>query len=1037
MVFLLLTGCGSESKPTDAANATSSNSGNALNAATLENMSNRPDPQKNMDDDHTQKTVSKSDGEGGLTTDGSVKSAKQGGVVGNAALVKSDGMAGDAASVKSDNRVKSNDSLTPPKMDAVKPLPTSVETPVAESERAIPDSVRERLDKMVATYAKTNVYSDQGMIYVRGQNESDDPIDMDIPFVTVFERPNRLRLEAYTTTMIVDGQYLVAFIDDFPNQVLRRAAPQRLAVGDIFADPFVTESLSQGAIFRGRLGFTQSVAWLSPPLLLLLDDQPLRTLLDQATAAENLSPETYRNERVEPTAEFLCDRVKIVRSDGDMILWIDAKTNILRRLEYPIAEYPQLKNFSITADFLLADFAQPPEESVFAYEIPDSIPVQERLLPPREPAASVIGKPVPDFVFSSASVNTDEGNGENGGDGKDEMVSKTVDWMPKNCADRPLMLVFWATYAPESLELLDALEPLADKYRDQIRILAVNTDAPTVSQAAIDVKWRAKNDTMLSVRDTAQPPIAERFGITSLPTTYFVGTDGNVQDLIVALPIREDSPTLPKSAEENGNVENSSTSENTKNTENTENTKNESAEKTDETSLIDVAGVESRISQLLAGNGLATQRLSEINGRWNDLMTKFEVTNTEYQQWLKAWLAYGRYRFVESLPSNRNDETDENGGNTKILPATIPLILKPRTTIALPQIGALTTVTRTDTLGMQNDTLYGLRNWANFVEFDANGGIVREIPIGKTSQDILSSLRFAKDGNDECWVAFGSMAPRIYCFDTMGKIRWVYPEKIPNLTTAKGVVDVEIVDLDDDGTSEVIVGLSGSGLREEEVEGGILCLDANGKQKWWNPQVLPAQKFTLVPDAQMDSQTEGDAETKHDANETNMTLVVPAQSGTLLLLDPKTGLERRRLEPPDPSQWVPWIAAVRENGKNVAFAGLRFNQLGGDWSVIAFGRDGQPLWTTPIGSGNYELPVEQLFSANFAETSRSLTGNLWLVPGPDGTFSILSSDGAILEHFATGKPLTGAAVLRVMDGETATERVVLSDADGMTIFDVP
>lgn len=1006
LMLVMLTGCGSESTPADSPPAPSAQSiPSSSSSVPVDGADSMPHANVEAKvPQHTQKSM-----------DGMV--AK------NAA----NGENGDSAALTShstDLAESENQTVVQPEVKEVSPSRTS-------EPAAIPDQVRERLEKMAEAYAKTNVYSDQGMIYVRGQNESDEPIDMDIPFVTVLERPNHLRLEAYTTTMIADGRYLVAFIDDFPNQVLRRAAPQTLAVGDIFADPFVTESLSQGAIFRGRLGFTQSVAWLPPPLLLLLDDQPLRTLLDQAISAEILPSETYRNEQVEPAAEFLCDRVKIVRPDGEMVLWIDAKTEILRKMEYPIAEYPQLKNFSITADFLLADFAQTSKETVFAYEIPDTIPVQERLLPPREPAVSVIGKPVPDFVFSSTTASADGENGEN------STADQTMSWTPKSCADRPLLLVFWATYAPESLDLLDALEPIAEKYRDKIRILAVNTDASTVTQAAIDVKWRAKNDTMLSVRDTAQPPIAERFGITSLPTTYFVGTNGNVQDLIVALPIRENTPKL---------------------LENVENKKEGESKEVGEESVIDVAGLESRISQMLVGNGLATQRLTEIDGRWNDLMTKFEVTNTEYQQWLKAWLVYGRYRFVESLPSNMYADASENGGNPKILPATPPQILKPRTTVTMPQIGALTTVTRTDSTGKRSDTLYGLRNWANFVEFDASAAVVREVPMGKTSQDILSSLRFAKDEkNGEWWVAFGSMAPRIYCFDTTGAIRWTYPEKIPNLATAKGVVDVEIVDVDGDGTPEIVVGLSGSGLREEDVEGGILCLDSTGKQKWWNPQVLPAQKFTMIPESGIVSETGDTSEAKNNVDETkNELLVVPSQNGTLVLLDPKTGQERRRLEPEDSSQWVPWVTSAKsipnanpddktaadsdasnEIGKNTSFAGLRFNQLGGDWSVVAFGRDGQPLWTTPIGSGNYALPVEQLSSANFAASPQSLSGNGWLVPGPDGTFSILSSEGAMLEHFATGKSLTGVAVVQQMDGETVTDRVVLSDADGLTIFDVP
>ncbi|MDO4558083.1 MAG: hypothetical protein Q4C47_03870 [Planctomycetia bacterium] len=551
-----------------------------------------------------------------------------------------------------------------------------------ENENVVVDPEAMRLlDDMFRVYRQAKEYADRGIVRVTGIYADGEPFSMEIPMVTVVVKPNQLRLETYTTTVVSDGTEMIAFITDYPGQVMRRAAPERMTPGELFVDPILAEALSQGAIFRGELGFTQSVAWLPPPLLMLLDDDPGRTLLDEATAIETLPPmilestdrteidgttenttdedrlknpgdpenvkdkETAENaEKTKSSSGAFCHQVKITRRDGAMILRMDAKTHLLRQMDFPVGDYGQIRQMVIRADFTGAALVRPDSPTLFAWELPDEISVSGKFQPPREPAADVIGLSVPDFSFNLPSG---------------EKVDR------ERCADRPLLVTFWETQAPDSLDLLDVYGGLAQKYRDQIRILAVNVDPMSVTQEAVDVKWRipeelSRSGTLYAVRDTdLTDPVAVRFGLRTIPTTFFVGTDGKIQDLMIGIPLKEKDPV------ENTPDAGKNIGTDTTNPENTALSGNtgvlDGMSDPGDTVEVDLAGLESRVELLLAGNELGTMRQSEIAARREELVRNFTEFEQRYATWLETWIADGRYRFTDSL---MNDLSDVAGPGT-------------------------------------------------------------------------------------------------------------------------------------------------------------------------------------------------------------------------------------------------------------------------------------------------------------------------------------------------------------------------------------
>lgn len=89
-----------------------------------------------------------------------------------------------------------------------------------------------------------------------------------------------------------------------------------------------------------------------------------------------------------------------------------------------------------------------------------------------------------------------------------------------------VVLNFWAIWcAPCRMEMPD-LETIYQEYRDrQVVILAVN-----VSESAADITAFAQQNhlTFLMLRD-ANLDVAKKFGIRSLPTTFFIDREGQVR----------------------------------------------------------------------------------------------------------------------------------------------------------------------------------------------------------------------------------------------------------------------------------------------------------------------------------------------------------------------------------------------------------------------------------------------------------------------------------------------------------------------------
>lgn len=92
-----------------------------------------------------------------------------------------------------------------------------------------------------------------------------------------------------------------------------------------------------------------------------------------------------------------------------------------------------------------------------------------------------------------------------------------------------VVLNFWATYCEPCEVQMPFLESLQSEYKDQIEIVTINLDnSEIVAQQLID-KYNLTFNVLLDKRSE----IMELYGVSPIPTTFFIRPDGVVQDVVV------------------------------------------------------------------------------------------------------------------------------------------------------------------------------------------------------------------------------------------------------------------------------------------------------------------------------------------------------------------------------------------------------------------------------------------------------------------------------------------------------------------------
>lgn len=364
------------------------------------------------------------------------------------------------------------------------------------------------LDRMLTAYRDAKSYSDEGLITIKidstmGKNMGD--FDAKLEFV----RPNMLRMEFQPPVwmetdlsqrlIVSDGKKVYAQSDPYEKQVMVADAPQA-NVADALFESKVLGPLLTDEIIGGSL------------VLRLLASAKLPDGLDRAKA------ELLKNEALDGHE---CQRVQFVSENGNLILWIDAKSALVRRIEFPTAKL--LKDLSeqgmtaleVTHDLNKAQLNPTIAPQRFTWKKgDDEFQVREFVEPPSGAHATpkLVGQPVPEFQFTTP--------------GGEKRAAASL-------SGKVTVIDFWATWCVWCLKGMPAVEEVRKKYagNDKVQFLALSQDEADVTDEQIVATLK---------RIKADPPWARlagqtgdelnaKFQFEGIPALVVLGADGRVQ----------------------------------------------------------------------------------------------------------------------------------------------------------------------------------------------------------------------------------------------------------------------------------------------------------------------------------------------------------------------------------------------------------------------------------------------------------------------------------------------------------------------------
>ena len=359
--------------------------------------------------------------------------------------------------------------------------------------REPPRTPTEVLERMVEAYHEANSYQDAGRLLIRYTHDG-EIVSQDREFSLAASGPNRLRMRAYDALVVCDGHALRAVIDEAPGEVLGFAAPEELSPAHVYSDAVLASALNQ---IVGSL-----------PLSLYLDPEPLPVLLLNSHKPELDSPAKIGDDE--------CFRVRIDRREGSFVLWIDQRTFVLRRVEYPPGGYQRMlegyvgpiSDMTITAEIVDARLDPPIDDATFEFQMPAGAELVKRFDALRP------GSRVPRFKLHALDGRT---------------ITRD------SLADKVAVIKFWQQAAVLNYyKDLAGFDQVAKQFADQdsVVFLAVSPDLDAVSDADLQAAFD-KAELSLPIARIDRKAAYRSFGLQTVPVTVILGRDGTLQEYIL------------------------------------------------------------------------------------------------------------------------------------------------------------------------------------------------------------------------------------------------------------------------------------------------------------------------------------------------------------------------------------------------------------------------------------------------------------------------------------------------------------------------
>lgn len=320
------------------------------------------------------------------------------------------------------------------------------------------------------------------------------------------------------------------------------------------------------------------------------------------------------------------------------------------------------------------------------------------------------------------------------------------------------------------------------------------------------------------------------------------------------------------------------------------------------------------------------------------------------------------------------------GAEPEGVPAT-PVSARPPQTLRLESAWTVPfadagNIVASDAAGEASPRIWVLRGRQTVCELDGDGQLIREFSLPATLS--ADYVRTELDGDQRRYFVASAIQGRsAVVIGPRGELVGRYPpESFPH----EGIADAQLLDLDSDGTLELIVAFRGSA--------GVHCATLECEQKWVHHG---------LPDAlSVAGTTPGTSGSRR--------LLMAGPRGDLLETD-AGGQENRSHSVP--GRAVFHVYTMQCPSPNAApYCGITFDDTG-QLVVLGLGSDLVEKWHYAMPAGTYRYPVQFVTSTLWdAPWQRA-----WVFAGSDGTIHFIGEEGQAIDQFATGHHIRGLAVV--------------------------
>ena len=785
---------------------------------------------------------------------------------------------------------------------------------------------RSLLDEMSRTYRKAQAYSDNARVRIRYTREGTE-VDQSIPFRVAFERPDRLRIECYDARIAADGTSFRAAVGNVPGQVLDEPVKSPLTLDQLFADEQVRLTLAEGD------------AGCPTQLPLLFADDTVDLIVADAVD----KPRVTGTEQIEGHA---CTVLTIPKPDGPLVLWIDRKSKLLRRMSLPTAAYGQfltqqggpVGGLSVVVDFLEATFPVSVPSEAFAFEVPAGASRVDRLEPPPtpQPPSALVGKAATPFVLAALDGTTVSSESLAG-----SMV--VLEFFHTGCdACRRSM--------PQVIRTVEAFTTGAAGSGSAARVIpikhfAVSVDETDVPDDALREKvtlWGGAGTILRDPRSVA----ATAFEIATFPAVVVLTPTGTVADVLLGHDHQ----------------------------------------------------VANDLSVILAAVAAGTPTGPLLRDR-------FETRLRDYRELLEKVAGGGA---VERIPPQQIAPRRQPDRFKLVRAWRAEGVAMPGNVVCFDDAAA--------------GRIVALDGWRTVVVLDPSGRELARHELDMPADAAVGFLRTAVDSAGKRWWLGGNRGgQQVFVFDEAWKLHASYPAW--ESPAHAGIRTAQLVDLNDDGTPEIVVGYYGTV--------GVQAASLDGHRLWRERSFDTV--LDVVPDAPHQEGSRGLVCVNGHGRLVPVTMegkgaearpVEGAGQG------PGQGVGEGRKQPDwsaSPAVASLFAGPVAPN-RGWAFLGLASPSVGKNMAV-GLGPLPDQFWELNLPDGVHrDGPIEPVAWADLLGTPR----RQWLIAAPDGSVTVAWADGRVVDRYRHGAPLVGIGGYR--DGNEGF--IVIATRDSLESYRV-